>query len=90
MRNPANYFGRGRRQSARVPGQETVKFAVSVNVMNALLLPIVLGFLYLLARKALPKPWRLEGWYACWVVGLTISFTAALGAYAGVMGMWAQ
>ena len=31
--------------------------SVGVQVMNALLLPIVLGFLFLLAR-GLPEPWR--------------------------------
>jgi NRAMP (natural resistance-associated macrophage protein)-like metal ion transporter len=68
-------------------GVNLIKLAVSVNVMNALLLPIVLGFLYLLARKALPEPWRLKGWYA-WLVGLIVLFTAGLGVYAGVMGMF--
>lgn len=67
-------------------GVNLVKLAVGVNVMNALLLPIVLGFLYLLARKALPESWRLKGWYA-WLVGLIVLFTAGLGVYAGVMGI---
>ena len=47
-------------------GINLVKLAVSVNVINALLLPIVLGFLYLLARKALPEPWRLKGGMRGW------------------------
>jgi Mn2+/Fe2+ NRAMP family transporter len=68
-------------------GVNLVKLAISVNVMNALLLPIVLGFLYLLARKALPESWRLKGWYA-WLVGLIVLFTAGLGVYAGIMGIW--
>ena len=68
-------------------GINLVKLAVGVNVMNALLLPIVLGFLYLLARKALPEGWRLKGWYA-WLVGFIVLFTAGLGVYAGVMGIW--
>ena len=68
-------------------GINLVKLAVSVNVMNALLLPIVLGFLCLLARRALPEPWRLKGWYA-WLVGLIVLSTAGLGVYAGIMGMW--
>jgi len=57
-----------------------------VNVMNALLLPIVLGFLFLLARKALPEPWRLQGWYA-WLLGFIVLITAGVGVYAGIMGM---
>jgi hypothetical protein len=55
--------------------------------MNALLLPIVLGFLYFLGQKALPEPWRLEGWYA-WLVGLVVLLTVGFGAYAGIMGIW--
>ncbi len=68
-------------------GINLVKLAVGVNVMNALLLPIVLGFLFLLARKALPEPWRLKGWYAG-LVGFIVLFTAGLGVYAGIMGIW--
>jgi len=34
--------------------------------MNAALLPIVLGFLYLLAIKALPKAYRLHGATPWW------------------------
>lgn len=68
-------------------GVNLVKLAVGVNVMNALLLPLVLGFLYLLARKALPERWRLKGWYAC-LVGLVVLFTAGLGVYAGIVGIW--
>jgi len=68
-------------------GVNSVKLAVGVNVMNALLLPIVLGFLFLLARKALPEPWRIKGWYA-WLVGLIALCTAGLGVYAGIMGIF--
>jgi Mn2+/Fe2+ NRAMP family transporter len=68
-------------------GINLVKLAIGVNVMNALLLPIVLGFLFLLARRALPEPWRLKGWYA-WTVGIIVLLTAGLGVYAGVMGLW--
>ena len=67
-------------------GLNLVGLAVGVNVMNALLLPIVLGFLYLLARKALPDPWRLKGWQS-WVVGLTVLLTAGVGVYAGIIGL---
>ena len=41
-------------------GVDLVSLSVAVQVMNALLLPIVLGFLFLLARR-LPEPYRLEG-----------------------------
>ncbi len=44
-------------------GVNLVSLSVGVQVMNALLLPIVLGFLFLLARR-LPGPYRLQGRYA--------------------------
>lgn len=62
-----------------------VSLSVGVQVMNALLLPVVLGFLYLLARR-LPEPHRLSGAYA-WVVGVTIAVTAGFGVYAGIAGI---
>ena len=66
-------------------GMNLVNLSVAVEVMNALLLPIVLGFLFLLARKALPAPYRLSGVYA-WVVGVVILVTAGFGLYAGISG----
>lgn len=44
-------------------GIDLVRLSVAVHVMNALLLPIVLGFLVMLARRALPAAYRLSGWY---------------------------
>ena len=52
-----------------------VRLSVAVEVMNALLLPIVLGFLYLLARRALPDEHRLKGWYA-WLVATLLLLTS--------------
>lgn len=57
-------------------------------VMNALLLPIVLGFLLLLEAKALSPEWRMRGArkYATWLLcALVIGFgldmiPATLGA----------
>ena len=60
--------------------------SVGVQVMNALLLPIVLGFLFLLARR-LPQPYRLRGAYAGFV-GLVILATVVFGVYSGVAGLW--
>jgi len=62
-----------------------VNLSVGVEVMNALLLPIVLGFLYLLAIKTLPEKYRLKGKYAV-VVGIILAITAAFGLVAGVFG----
>lgn len=64
-----------------------VKLSVAVQVLNALLLPVVLGFLYALARKSLPTGYRLQGTYA-WIVLITIILTAGLGVFAGVMGIF--
>ena len=55
-------------------------------LLNALLLPIVLGFLYLLARR-LPKPYRLQGAYAV-VIALVITATVIFGVYSGLSGLW--
>ena len=60
--------------------------SVGVQVMNALLLPIVLGFLFLLARR-LPEPWRLQGAYA-WISGALILVTVIFGVYSGLAGIW--
>jgi hypothetical protein len=53
--------------------------------MNALLLPIVLGFLVLLARR-LPQPYRLQGAYAL-IVAVIVIATAAFGVYTAITGV---
>ena len=68
-------------------GVNLVRLSVAIEVMNALLLPIVLGFLFLLARRALPPPYRLAGPYA-WLVGTVILMTAGFGLYAGLAGVF--
>jgi len=69
-----------------VSGVNLVSLSVGVQVMNALLLPIVLGFLYLLARR-LPNPYRLQGAYAL-IVAVVITAAVAFGLYSGVLGLW--
>jgi Mn2+/Fe2+ NRAMP family transporter len=64
-----------------------VTLSVAVQVVNALLLPVVLGFLFVLARKALPAAYRLKGVYA-WFVLATIVATAGFGLFSGVMGIF--
>jgi Mn2+/Fe2+ NRAMP family transporter len=66
-------------------GVNLVSLSVGVQVMNALLLPIVLGFLYLLARR-LPGPYRLGGAYAAFVA-VIILLSAGFGVYAGIAGL---
>ncbi|MDQ1576133.1 MAG: hypothetical protein QOH55_1283 [Microbacteriaceae bacterium] len=56
---------------------DIIGLAVDVEIMNALLLPIVLGFLLLLEAKALPPRWRMRGArkYITWTLcTLTIAF----------------
>jgi len=67
-------------------GVNLVTLSVGVQVMNAMLLPIVLTFLFLLAR-GLPEPWRLSGWYA-WFSGGLIAVTTIFGVYSGLAGLW--
>lgn len=54
-----------------------IQLNVDVQVMNAMLLPIVLGFLLALEAKALPKEWRMKGFhkYLVWAVsGIVMAF----------------
>lgn len=60
---------------------------IAVEVMNALLLPLVLGFLVALGFKALPPHLRLRGWYA-WLTVLLSVITAGLGVYGGLSGIF--
>jgi Mn2+/Fe2+ NRAMP family transporter len=66
-------------------GVNLVSLSVGVQVMNSLLLPIVLGFLYLLARR-LPEPCRLKGTYGA-LCGVVILVTVAFGVFSGVAGL---
>jgi Mn2+/Fe2+ NRAMP family transporter len=63
-----------------------VNLSVGVEVMNALLLPIVLGFLYVLALRALPKDYRLKPVYA-FVVGIVLLITSSFGLFGGLSGI---
>ena len=53
---------------------DLVNLAVDVEVMNALLLPVVLGLLLLLEAKALPAQWRMRGFrkYSTWTMCLIV------------------
>jgi len=64
-----------------------VSLNVGVQVMNALLLPVVLGFLIALAVKALPPAYRLRGWYL-WVVVTVAAITCAFGVLGGIGGLF--
>jgi Mn2+/Fe2+ NRAMP family transporter len=62
-----------------------IALSVGVQVMNALLLPVVLTFLFLLARR-LPDPYRLKGGYAIFS-GVVIAVTTVFGVYSGIAGL---
>lgn len=64
---------------------DLVALNIGVEVMNALMLPLVLGLLVLLAFKALPAEHRLRGPYA-WLVVIISIVTAGLGVYGGITG----
>jgi len=66
-------------------GINLVRLSIATAVVNALLLPIVLGVLYLLARRHLPADHRLRGHYA-WMVGALFVLTGALSLYSGIAG----
>ncbi len=59
---------------------DLVALAVDVEVMNALLLPIVLGFLLALEAKSLPKEHRMRGAYR-WIVWTLCGIVMAFGLY---------
>ncbi len=64
---------------------DLVSLNVGVQVMNAFLLPLVLGFLVALAIRALPAETRLRGVYR-YVVIVTATVTAAFGVFGGLSG----
>jgi Mn2+/Fe2+ NRAMP family transporter len=66
---------------------DLVSLNVAVQIMNALLLPMVLGFLFMLAVRALPPAVRLRGWYK-WVVLLVGGTTCALGVWGGIASLF--
>lgn len=65
---------------------DLVTLDIAVEVMNALLLPLVLGFLVMLAVKALPRDHRLRGGYL-WLVVIVTALTTALGVYGGLISL---
>ncbi len=51
---------------------DLVALVINVEVMNALLLPIVIGFLLLLEAKAIPAQYRMKGTYRVVVITLCL------------------
>ena len=66
-------------------GINPVQLSIGVGVLNALLLPIVLGFVYLLARTELPESLRLKGGYSV-LIGVIFLVTSCLALYSSIFG----
>ncbi|MBV8962017.1 MAG: divalent metal cation transporter [Hyphomicrobiales bacterium] len=66
-------------------GVDLVNLSVAVQVMNALFLPLVLGFLFLLARR-LPRPYRLEGVHAS-AIAVLLAGTGLLAVFTAIAGI---
>ena len=68
---------------------DLVNIAIAVEVMNALLLPIVLGFLLVLEAKVLPQQYQMHGIYKC-IVTLICLLVMAFGVYmvGPILGIW--
>lgn len=64
---------------------DLVSLNLGVEVMNALLLPLVLGFLVALAWRALPSSVRPRGVYL-WIIILVTLLTTGFGVYGGLAG----
>jgi Mn2+/Fe2+ NRAMP family transporter len=67
-------------------GVNLIRLSIAMGVVNALLLPIALGFLFRLARTKLPEPMRLKGAYAA-TVGAIFVCAAATAVYAAIAGI---
>jgi Mn2+/Fe2+ NRAMP family transporter len=65
---------------------DLVRLTVDVEVMNAMLLPIVLGFLLALESKTLPDSFRMRGWYRN-MVWLLSGIVMAFGVYMMVVSL---
>jgi len=59
---------------------------LGIEVMNALLLPLVLGFLVLLAARALPEEHRLSRLHL-WAAAATCAITSVVGIWCALSGM---
>ncbi len=65
---------------------DLVSLNIGVEIMNALLLPLVIGFLVILGVRALPVEHRLQGGYF-WVVTAVAAVSSCLGIYSALSGI---
>ena len=59
---------------------------IAAQVLNAFLMPLVIGFLVALAVKALPEPYRLNGWYLGLIIAVS-AIVSAVGVFGGVQAL---
>ena len=59
---------------------------IAAQVLNALLLPLVLGFLVVLSVRALPPPLRVRGAYL-WALAAMCVVVVSVGVFGGVRGL---
>jgi Mn2+/Fe2+ NRAMP family transporter len=59
---------------------------VAAQVLNAFLMPLVIGFLVALAATALPEPYRVSGWRLRLIVGICAA-VSALGVIGGLQAL---
>jgi hypothetical protein len=59
---------------------------IAAQVLNAFLMPLVIGFLVALAATALPAPLRLRGVYLWALVGVS-TLVSAVGLFGAVSGL---
>ena len=59
---------------------------IAAQVLNAFLMPLVIGFLVALAVKALPEPFRLRGWYLALIIAVS-AIVSAIGVFGGVQAL---
>lgn len=65
---------------------DLVWLTIAAQVLNAFLMPLVIGLLVALAVKALPEHLRLRGWYMWLIIGVTV-IVSALGVFGGIQGL---
>jgi len=64
-----------------------VWLTVAAQVLNAFLMPLVIGLLVALAIVALPEHARLRGWYMWLIIGVS-TMVSALGVFGGISGFF--
>ncbi len=67
-------------------GVNLLRLSVTAGVANALILPVVLGFLWHLARTAPEPDLRLRGGYGA-LVAFALLLVGGIGLYAGIAGL---